>query len=138
MLYRDLVLKSYQEAVQLHPTANSDLKRALKSHERVPLFINNLCKEIEKAQEYRLRTKKKKYLESTIKSLVYDMTNVFISGIEMEAKQRYESDMQKMIREQEARAKQDLESSASGKLTGEYADLANEAGLTMTDERSDV
>lgn len=138
MHYKNLVLKSYEEAVQLHPTAPSDLKRALKAHERVPSFITNLCVEIERVQDLTMRTKQKKFSDKLIKELVYDMTNMFIAGVESEAKARYESDVAKTLRESQAQSKKDLESSATGKLSGEYKDLADEAGMIMTDERSDV
>lgn len=138
MHYKTLVLKSYEEAVQLHPTASSDLKRALRAHERVPSFITNLCTEIEKVQDHTMRTKQKKFSDKLIKELVYDMTNIFITGIESEAKTRFESQAAKVLRESEAQSKKDLDQSATGKLTGEYKELADEAGMIMIDERSDV
>lgn len=124
--------------MQLHPTANSELKRALKAHERIPTFIENMCKEIDKVQTLAIKRRKKKYDDHTIKSLVYDMTNIFISGIEQEARKRYESDAQKFLNQQKEQEQKDLDASATGKLSGEYKEIADEAGLIMTDERSDI
>jgi hypothetical protein len=138
MHYKKLVLDSYQEAVRLHPTANSELKASLKAHERVPQFIDNMCKELDKVQTMAIAKRGKPYSEKHIKEIVYDMTNVFIMGVEEVARKRYESEARKYLEQRQAQERADLESSASGKLQGEYVDLVKEGGITLTDERSEV
>lgn len=138
MHYKKLVIESYQEAVRLHPTANSELKAALKAHERVPLFVENMCKELDKVQAKAIAKRGRPYNEKHIKELVYDMTNLFINGVEEVARKRYESEAKKYLEQKQAQERADLEASASGKLQGEYVDLVKEGGITMTDERSEV
>ena len=131
-----MVRQSYDEAIKLHPTAPSDLKIALRSHERIPLFVDNLARQFTLIAEQ--RTKKAQPLPSMkhLKEIVCDMVDVFIAGVKDEALKRQESDMKKMIRETEARNAKDLDASASGELTGDYADLATEAGLIIDESRS--
>jgi hypothetical protein len=59
-------------------------------------------------------------------------------GVEEVARKRYESEARKYLEQRQAQERADLESSASGKLQGEYVDLVKEGGITLTDERSEV
>lgn len=136
MYYLELVKKTYQEAIALNPNINSGLKTALKSQERMPLFLKNLAIELEKVQENRNRKGKVHYSEKAIKDAIYDMVDVFIMGVEMENKARMESQLQKRLAEQEAQKKKDLEDTASGKVSGEYEELFDEGGITTDDDRS--
>lgn len=136
MYYLELVKKTYQEAIALNPKINSGLKTALKSQERMPLFLKNLAIELEKVQENRNRKGKLHYSEKAIKDTIYDMVDVFIMGVEMENKARMESQLQKRLAEQEAQKKKDLEDTASGKVSGEYEELFDEGGITTDDDRS--
>lgn len=136
MYYLELVKKTYQEAIALNPNINSGLKTALKSQERMPLFLKNLAIELEKVQENRNRKGKLHYSEKAIKDTIYDMVDVFIMGVEMENKARMESQLQKRLAEQEAQKKKDLEDTASGKVSGEYEELFDEGGITTDDDRS--
>ncbi len=72
--YSGFVRKHYDAAVRLNKTANSELKNALRSNERVPVFIDNLAIELKKVQAYRVRTRKKPFKLEQMASLVYDMT----------------------------------------------------------------
>lgn len=76
---RDLCRKTYQEWVNggAYP---AELKRALRAHERVPLFIDNLAKEF--------TTMKFKVKKEQIISAVRDLTRVFISNVIREAEER--------------------------------------------------
>ena len=135
MQYFDLVKKTYQEAIALKQIP-SDLKVALKSHERIPLMFKNLAAELDKVQAWRLIKKKKPISEKILKDVIYDMVDIFIAGVEMEAKKRYESDLAKAASEAEAQKAKDLDATASGKVSGEYQEIFEEGGVTATDDRS--
>ena len=135
MQYFDLVKKTYQEAIALKQIP-SDLKVALKSHERIPLMFKNLAAELDKVQASRLIKKKKPISEKILKDVIYDMVDIFIAGVEMEAKKRYESDLAKAASEAEAQKAKDLDATASGKVSGEYQEIFEEGGVTATDDRS--
>lgn len=126
MYYKKFVRETYDEAIRLHPTINSELRLALKSNERVPAFVDYLADEIAHAQDVMLSTGREKIKDETIKGLVYDLTNLFIQGVEKQAKERMESDAQKMLRKQAEDYKRDLEESSQGNLKGDFADLMKE------------
>lgn len=133
--YRTLVRTTYDEAVKLHATAPSDLKVALKSHERVPQFIDNLAMEFTKVAD--LRSKKAQALPAVkhLKEIVYDMTDVFISGLIQENERMRESEIKKAQRLIEKQNKENLDAASTGNFKGDYADIAKEAGLTTDDSR---
>ena len=138
MLYLNLVKKTYQEAIALNPTINSDLRAALKSHERMPLLFKNLAIELEKVQADRVNKWKKPFPEKTLKALIYDMVDVFIMGVEMEVKKRYQSDMERIEEEAKIKAQKDLEATASGVISGDFEEIFKDGEITTTDERSIV
>lgn len=138
MYYLDLVKKTYVEAIALKHDINADLRIALKKHDRLPLMFKNLATELDKVQTARLLKKKKPIAEKILKDVIYDMVNLFIAGVEMEAKKRYESDLAKAALEAEAQKAKDLDSTASGKVSGEYQEIFTEGGVIATDDRSVV
>lgn len=133
MFYSKFIRDTYNEAVRLHPSINSELKLALKSHERVPTFVDALAKEVEQVQNVMLSTGKEKIKEDTIKHLVYDLTNLFITGIEKQAEIRQESDVKRMLREQAVSYAKDLDESADGNLKGDFADIFAEGVVESKD-----
>lgn len=135
MHYLELVKKTYQEAIALKQMP-SDLRTALKYHERMPLMFKNLALELDKLQTTRILKKKKPFAEKIIKDVIYDMVDIFISGVELEAKSRYESDMAKLAAQAEAQKAKDLDATASGNVSGEYQEIFKEGGVTATDDRS--
>lgn len=136
MVYLKLVRETYKEAIALNPRINSDLRAALRAHERMPLFLQNLAKELEIVQADRVNKWKKPYTEKNIKDLIYDMVEVFISGVELEANARRESDIKKKMAEYKAQQQKDLDATAAGDISGDYQDIFTEGGITATDERS--
>lgn len=135
MLYLELVRKTYQEAIALNRNINSDLRAALKSHERMPLLFQNLALELEKVQALQLSKGKPPVTEKTMKSLIYDVTDMFISGVEAEAKARYESDAQRVLKAKQEQAQNDIENTASGNVSGEFQSIFEEGGVISTQER---
>lgn len=133
MFYTQKVRDYYEQAIKLHPTAPSELKHSLRSNERVPTFIDNLAIEIQKVQDMRLSKDKSPFPDKVIQDTVYDMTNIFIENIERLAKERMMSDLDKQAIKAKSDYQKDLQSSASGKLTGEFEEL-----IEFTDDSRDV
>lgn len=108
MTVREMVLSDYRERVSLNPNIPGELRSALKTHERVPVFVDNLCKEIAKFDRL---PKKIKIDRMKLKKLVYDMTDMFCLAVKSEADNRYKSDIEKAImrRDSEERFKLDNE-----------------------------
>lgn len=123
MFYHTLVRTTYAEAVRLHPTASADLKQALKTNERVPLFIDNLAKQIGMIADKRASVGRNPPNLKHIKEIVYDMVNVMIVSLEREAAERRESDASKMLRKIENDKIKEFENASNGVMTGDFADM---------------
>jgi hypothetical protein len=136
MLYFELIKKTYQEAVALNTKIPLDLRTALKSHEKIPLFFKNIAEQLERAQSDRLAKGKKPFREDTIKSFVYDVTEIFVSGVKAEADARAQSEIERLATKAEADRKKDLEATVAGKAQGDYADVIKEGGVQIIGERS--
>lgn len=138
MNYFELVKKTYQEAIALNSKIPLDLRVALKSHEKIPQFFKNIALEIEKAQADRLAKGGKPFADQTIKSLIYDVTDIFIAGIKAEADSRAQSEIERLAKKAEADKKADLEATVAGQAKGDYADAMKEGGVIMPEDRSIV
>lgn len=96
-----IVRSDYQEAIAL-TEMDPELRRALKAHERVPRFIDNLAGQFFAAEKTIGAIDRE-----TIKLAVYDLTKLFITAVEQQAKERRASDLDKLAakeqREREAR-----------------------------------
>ncbi len=77
--------KEYLEQVE----TDRELVRALKSHERVPVFIDNLARSL-----YHLPVRVSK---QTIKTCVFDLTRIFTNCLKIKAKEMYMSDLEKSL-----------------------------------------
>lgn len=132
--YRGLVSRAYQRAIE-SIDMDSGLRRSLKSHERVPRFIDNLSDEFTKLAAHRLKVGKALPAERHLESLVKDFTEVFIKGIQNKAEQSYESDIKAAMRKQAQDSMADLENTISGNASGDYADVLKEGGVTSLDSR---
>ena len=136
MLYFELIKKTYQEAIALNTKIPLDLRTALKSHEKIPLFFKNIAEQLEKAQADRLAKGHKPFREDTIRSFVYDVTDIFVAGVKAEADARAQSEIERLAAKAEADKKADLESTIAGKAKGDYADVLKEGGIQIIGERS--
>ncbi len=105
---RDLCRKTYKEFIeaQNYPT---ELKRALRVHERVPVFIDNLAREFTDC--------KFKVSRVQIESAVADMTRIFVSGVLKQATEKTMSQIKiGMLKAEKARkAEMDLLADAVNK-----------------------
>lgn len=83
-----MIIADYQEKVAMMDIP-SELRTALKAHERVPQFVDNLLKEINNFPR-KLNVNRFK-----LKNLVYDMTEVFVRGVEATIRARQMSEIEK-------------------------------------------
>jgi hypothetical protein len=132
MLSRNTFEEWFIEAVKLDFTIDPELKSALleKKHPKVEAMLTNLYKELQQAC-FHLYQKKGRYpLPQTIKGVVYDFTKTFTQGLEIKAKQMYESDLSRIARETKIQEHKDLEATANGNAQGIFA----EAGVMINDQ----
>lgn len=123
----------FMDAVALHPTANTELKASIKrGGARVDLCIANIVKEVEKANIL-LAPKGLFVTEETMRSTTYDLCDVFILGAELEAKRRYESDLEKAARAAEVSKAKEADDFLTGGTENEYA---QELGLVNGEEKT--
>lgn len=135
LVFNSKVLQWFKEAVNLHATAPSELKRAVLAEpmpDKVKIFIDNISKQLQDAD--RINMRKGKYLkETTYQQTVYDMANLFIDCFEGAANKRKESDLARIARDAVKAVEQEYEDVLSGKASGEFA----EAGV-ISDEKEDA
>lgn len=119
------IKKWFVEAVKLNPEVSGELQRKLTREyppdPHVEKFLDNLAEQFIKADQ--LLQKQGLFVkEKTMQDTVYDMTKVFITAIELEAKRMYESDLEKAAR----RAKEDeikaMDDFLAGGTDNEYAE----------------
>ncbi len=115
MNLRALVYQSYQTTVALAQIPD-ELKRALKTHERVPRFVNNLVKELEAVPDLK---------KTTIIDTVTSLTNVFLSNIQRKAEVDQMSALKKLeLQKQAERAEEFKKAAETGIVSEEF--LENE------------
>jgi hypothetical protein len=121
------------DAVALHPTANTELKASIKrGGARVDLCVSNIVKEIEKANVI-LAPNGLFVTEDTMRSTTYDLCDVFILGAELEAKRRYESDLEKAARAAEVSKAKEADDFLAGGSDNVYT---QELGLINGEEKT--
>lgn len=118
-LLRNQIIADYQERVAFDMSIPSELKVSLKSHERVPMFVDNLVKQIN------LFPKNHKMDRVKLKQLVYAMTDVFVLAVKRTAEDRYRSDMDKMIEKAKSEVDYGLDKDGNG--------LIKELGIEVKD-----
>ncbi len=102
----------------------------------MPLMLHNLAIELDKVQASRQNAGKQTYAVKQLKDIVYDFTKLFIEGVKMEAESRHQSDVKKQLALSEAQKAKNMDDTALGKVSGEFADIFKEGGVIATDERS--
>lgn len=109
----------YQDTIAKHE--NTELKRALKTHERVPAFIDNLARELG-GLTFDVKP-------ATIEMCVRDMTNLFIRCVETGSKERLMSDLEKLrIKQREAEAEEFRKEAAELEAASEEYVAQDKAG----------
>lgn len=77
-----LIIADYQERVALSPDIPADLRRALRTHERVPAFMSRLLAQIKQCEKKGLHLSRE-----LIKQMTYDFTDMFIKAVKTKAEQ---------------------------------------------------
>lgn len=123
---KEMVLEDFREAVRL-AKCSEELKRSMKTQERVPLFINNLTAQIKHAERVLFR-RGKRLDRLKIKMLVQSMTSIFLNNIECKAHEMQMSDAAKTV----IKEKQDLlnKFDSDGNI-----DLTEEMGVKIVDRK---
>jgi len=89
----ECIKEDYQSYVK-NALINSELKRALKTQERIPLFFSNLAKSLKS---------KKDLSREDIRLATYDLTQMFIESVDRVAKENYLSTLAKETIKEEAK-----------------------------------
>lgn len=120
----------FEEAVRLNFDAPADLRDSLlRGHPRLEGFLDRLTDSVRIARAS--LTKKGVVLkEKTIQDFVYDLTKIFMQGLESEATKRYESDLQRIARQAKIDEKKEFDAVLAGEAVGEFA----EAGVISNEE----
>lgn len=132
------VKKWFEEAVRLDTVAHQELKDAvLRASPRVDLFVNNLVKEFNEADKL-CRQRGLTLKLKTMQDATYDMTKVFLTGMEGEARRRYESDFDKSVRQMKADQEKEFDAVLAGKAEGEFAEAGVISNEKIDNERQIV
>jgi len=112
-MIRDYIVQDYQEAVALY-NGPEELKKSLRASERAPAFIDNLVRELSKFPEIK---------RETIKSVTYDLTNVFLDAVKLKAEQMMLSDAAKNAMKAEHEEAKRMDKLANRLNAGEAVDI---------------
>lgn len=125
------IKKWFWEAVALDTQFPMSMKETLKTsgHKNLETFFDNMVIQFEQAEKKCIAQGTPLKLD-TMREAVYSMASVFMQGMEGEATQRYEAEIQKTLREKEADKIKEFESVLSGNAEGEFA----EAGVISNEE----
>lgn len=69
----NIIRRHYKERVKNHATCPTELREALKTNERVPAMIDNIAKDISKAEKSGVR-----FTVNDIQTMVYQATDILI------------------------------------------------------------
>lgn len=136
LFYKDKVIAWYQEAIAIKPI-DAELKAALRTQERIPLFVTNLATELQKVQDLRLKKGKPLFGERTLKETVYDFVDVFIKGLVSAKNAEYEASINKIVRAQKAQELKDMESTLDGKPQGAFEEIEMEFVYDRAEEEEE-
>lgn len=111
MTTREMVIADFQERVRMNPDIPDDLKQALKTNDRVPMFVDNLVAEISRFDRL---PKKVNVDRMKLKDLVYSMTDFFCFALKKYKDEQGMSDIQKLMHKAEANRGFTLDNQGNG------------------------
>jgi hypothetical protein len=117
---RELVRKTYQNEINNGPYPE-EFKRALKTHERIPVFFNNLVREMSKPGLNPSR--------ETIIMAARDLTKIFVAAVHKQAEERVMSPIR------QAMMKADQTRVAEMKKLGDAFDQQGEEHEQVTQDK---
>lgn len=127
-------IKAFNETLK-NSSANSELKKSLRSHPKTKDFLSRVIKQMTGANAINVKRTGKAFRYNTINEAVRDLTLLMIQGLEDEAHKRMESSLEKLAREEKLQKANDLEKSAEGTLVGDYEELKN--GVTILETQTE-
>jgi len=101
----------------------TELIKALKHSPRTKKFLENLSREISKAERLVHKRRGTPLKLSTIRLCIHDMTKVLIRGIELEANAKLQSDSERYRLQVERDYYADLRATVDGKPQGVFEEL---------------
>ena len=113
---KTLIQTEYRLAVA-QAAVPEELKRSLKTNERVPSFIANLEAEFKKLPPQILSNQRK--LQDTVRSL----TNLFLHLVEKKATQNIQSDLETARIKAEQQYLKEIDETSEGRPTGEFIEI---------------
>lgn len=126
MTLREIVRTDFAEYIKVDPNVPEDLRRSLKTHERVPAFVDRLAMELKQVEDQGIKLDRLK-----IKMVVYDLTAVFVSLLKHRANEMEMSDIAKT---HARRVIQDQEEILDRFDKNGNADFTEEYGFKITDK----
>lgn len=129
-MLKELVKQWFKEEVTLNTEAPRELRdRLLIGHPNLEGFFDKLVAQFEQAEKL-CAERGVKLRRETMQQATYDMTRMFMKGMEGAAIKRFESDMAKIKREREEDKIKEFDAVLRGEQVGEFA----EAGVITNDE----
>ena len=105
MSLRRLIEDAYRERLALAPIPG-ELKQALRMHERVPLFFRNLERELSVLPP-------KFATPDHVRTVVYDMTDLFIKLVDRHAHEKQKSDLARAYDKAQLKTREELKAFAT-------------------------
>ncbi len=129
-MIKELVKKWFKEEVTLNIEAPRELReRLLQGHPNLEGFFDRLVAQFQEAEKLCIERGVKLKIE-TMQQATYDMTRMFMKGMQGEAVKRFESDMAKVKRQQDEDKIKEFDAVLRGEQVGEFA----EAGVITNDK----
>lgn len=122
MNLRELVIKEYQATVTNSPSIPTELKKALAVNERVPAFLDNICRELSVPAF-------KNHSNNELRKIIHDSTVFFISLVQQKAHEQMMSEIAKMTIKQDIKDKEIINRAAdTGVIDEEVIDVLTRQG----------
>ncbi len=125
---RTICRRTYQKTIADDITIPSELRRALRTHERVPRFIDNLAQELSRVP---------KITKEEIEVAARDMTGFFLVSFVVSAEQRVLSPIEKHRRQRiidgRKEFRESVEKMERGEFHGVVQDQKGETSFTKTE-----
>lgn len=123
---KEFCRKIYRETIEKQDTVPSELKRALRTHERVPAFIDNLAKELLKVNPRTSRV--------NLELAVRDLTLLFVGAVKTAAEQKALSPLALALKQSQIDKAKELENTLTQIEKGATHATQNKNGLEVSFE----
>lgn len=127
----EIISTSIQRAIK-RAKVNEELKRVALSHPRIFEIAGLLTKEFAQVEIIRKAKQKPALKRRTIEETAENFADLFIKKIEIEAENRYKSDIQKALEASKAQELKDLDSTSEGKAQGVFSEMVKD-GLVINE-----